>query len=153
MEDYLHPDKRAGNADRDRYVDHLAAMVASGHLKQEEFESRRDSALEAVTHGNLQELVSDLPSLPEPPARRMRTYRVAVNGRRCHMKTWLAVTGFFIVTTAFTGPVCAGIWHGFGHAPLQGGLTILLILANIVAGLVWGVTMAPDYERKEYIDD
>ena len=42
-------DKRVGRTDRDRYITHLANMVATEHLKDSEFDERRNRALVAVT--------------------------------------------------------------------------------------------------------
>ncbi|MFI5839094.1 DUF1707 domain-containing protein [Catenuloplanes sp. NPDC051500] len=53
---------RASDADRQRVVADLERHTAAGRLSLDEFTSRVDAALTARTHGDLVEVVSDLPS-------------------------------------------------------------------------------------------
>ncbi|WP_115852035.1 DUF1707 and DUF4190 domain-containing protein [Thermasporomyces composti] len=57
---------RASNADRERTADVLKAAHAEGRLDWGEYQRRLDQALRAKTYGELQALVSDLPSGPTP---------------------------------------------------------------------------------------
>lgn len=136
--------KRAGNSDRDKYVDHLSNCVATGHLKQSEFEERRDLALEAATHDELNALVRDLPGFPEP--RRVKvTKRMA--GGNFSLWQWLAgvITG--MAMAILPAPLMANAFHGADNGPLHGNLAILIIFLGVISTLVWGVVMAPDGEE------
>lgn len=53
---------RASDADRQRVVADLERHTAAGRLSLDEFTSRVDAVLAARTHGDLGELVSDLPA-------------------------------------------------------------------------------------------
>lgn len=61
-------DQRCSTEDRLRYQEHLANMFAEGRLSKETWEARHDAAAEAVTPGELEVLVRDLPSVSSPPA-------------------------------------------------------------------------------------
>jgi hypothetical protein len=52
---------RASDADRQRVVADLERHTAAGRLSLDEFSTRVDAALAARTHGDLVEVVSDLP--------------------------------------------------------------------------------------------
>jgi hypothetical protein len=54
---------RAGDADRNKYVDHLSKSVSTGHLTSEEFDVRSSRALTAKTIKDLDALIPDLPSM------------------------------------------------------------------------------------------
>lgn len=68
------PDKRVevriGDAERNRYIDHLGNMFSDGHLTQEEFDTRMNLATGARHESELRTLVQDLPDmrLSEKPA-------------------------------------------------------------------------------------
>ena len=57
------PRIRASDADRDRVASLLREHHAAGRLTAEEFHERMDSALEAKTLGELDELMTDLPAI------------------------------------------------------------------------------------------
>lgn len=57
---------RVSNADRERAADVLKAAHAEGRLDWAEYQRRLDQALRAQTYGQLQALVSDLPTGPAP---------------------------------------------------------------------------------------
>jgi hypothetical protein len=67
------PGKRACDALRERYVEHLTECLGRRFLTEEEFDVRRNAALSAVTEEQLQELIYDLPGLTERSTRRTRT--------------------------------------------------------------------------------
>ncbi|MFE5854532.1 DUF1707 domain-containing protein [Streptomyces sp. NPDC056500] len=56
------PEMRASDSERERVAERLREAVAEGRLTMEEFEERLDAAYRARTHGELEPLVSDLPS-------------------------------------------------------------------------------------------
>ena len=64
-----HPDLRIADADRERAVELLRAAAAEGRLDSDELEERVSRALAARTHGELDELLNDLPK-PHVPAPR-----------------------------------------------------------------------------------
>ncbi|MDA2808891.1 DUF1707 SHOCT-like domain-containing protein [Nocardiopsis suaedae] len=63
-------DYRAADSDRDAVAERLAAALAEGRLKEDEYRERLDAALSAVTLGDLDPLTADLPpagtSAPAP---------------------------------------------------------------------------------------
>jgi hypothetical protein len=64
-EDYVGLDAaRIGNADRDKYVEHLGNMYTQGYLDDEEFKVRSDKASAAVHYGDLRHVLDELPPLP-----------------------------------------------------------------------------------------
>jgi len=144
---------RVGHAERDKYVDHLSNMVATGHLKAEEFEERRDTALAATTRSELEKLVLDLPGLPPAPPAPTRDVRYALgfDRHKSHPSAWIAsmILGLSLILGA---PVMAHLCGGFDHAPGSGTLPIFMILAGIMTLLVFGVGLAPGENKTEMID-
>jgi hypothetical protein len=65
--------KRACDALRDRYVEHLTECLGRRYITEDEFDTRRNTALSAVTEDQLRELIYDLPALKERSTRRTRT--------------------------------------------------------------------------------
>lgn len=59
-------EKRIGDADRNRFIEHLGNMFADGHLSEDEFGERSDKANAAKTLSDLYPLVADLPDMPVP---------------------------------------------------------------------------------------
>ena len=59
------PHLRASDGDRERVADLLRENAAQGRLTMEEFHSRLDACFAAVTYGDLDALVGDLPG-PSP---------------------------------------------------------------------------------------
>ena len=145
-------DKRAGNEDRDRYIDHLAASVSTGHLKPWEFDERRDKALQALTHGDLQSLVRDLPAVKQVVKHKV-TYQVmtAPSGNiRFSPWRWVTTTVPSLAMVILTGPFMAQAFHGFDNAPLAGAVPTLLIFLGVILTLVFGIGFAPDHTETEY---
>jgi hypothetical protein len=66
---YPSPQVRAGDADRDRVIAELREHFADGSLAHESFVVRVDAALRARRHGELDEILSDLPGPRMSPAR------------------------------------------------------------------------------------
>jgi hypothetical protein len=73
-----HGELRASDSDRDRVVDRLRTAAAEGRLAAEELDERVRDALVAVTLGDLERLVRDLPS----PRRRAPADRGPASARR-----------------------------------------------------------------------
>lgn len=57
---------RIGRSDRDKYIEHLSNMYAEDRLTKDEFEERKNKAMEARIPSDLSVLVNDLPPLPLP---------------------------------------------------------------------------------------
>jgi Inner membrane component of T3SS, cytoplasmic domain/Domain of unknown function (DUF1707) len=66
---YPSPEVRVSDADRDRVIDELRERFADGSLGHESFVLRVDGALRARWHGELAELLSDLPGPRVSPVR------------------------------------------------------------------------------------
>lgn len=155
MRDYVPEErKRAGNADRDRYIDHLATAVSTGHISAQEFAERRDKALAAVTKEELRTLADDLPELPEPKrSTHLVTYQVGGSWYFSPVR-WGAALVLSAAMLVLPGPLCAAAWHGFNHAPGQGLLPVLLILGGVATLLGLGIGWAPDGStQKEFTDE
>ncbi len=60
----LPKETRIGDRVRNKYIDHLSAMLSDGVLTQEEFSERMDKAATAKWERELKELVADLPDMP-----------------------------------------------------------------------------------------
>lgn len=59
---------RASHTDRERAADVLKAGFAEGRLTKDEYERRVTAAYQAMTYGELQSLIADLPQGPVPMA-------------------------------------------------------------------------------------
>jgi len=70
------PSQRASDAERDEVVAHLRRQLVDGRLTLEEFADRVGTTLAARTHGELAEVVTDLPtrrsSVPAADRRSLR---------------------------------------------------------------------------------
>ena len=66
---YPSPEVRACDADRDRVIDELRERFADGSLAHESFVFRVDAALRARRHGELAEVLADLPGPRVSPVR------------------------------------------------------------------------------------
>jgi hypothetical protein len=150
MSDYVPEEKkRAGTADRDRYIEQLAAAISTGHISDHEFEERRDKALTAITQGDLRVLVSDLPQLPEPERKtHMVTYQVGGEWRFSPVR-WGCALILSSAMIVLPGPLMAAAFHGFDNAPLAGGLPVLMICAGVALLLGLGIGWAPESPKRE----
>ena len=112
------PDLRASDADRDRIVDQLRDHAAAGRITTEELEERADRALVARTVGDLDSLLSDLPS--ERSRRKAAARREAARrGFSEHLRTYLMVMALLVTIWALTGmgyfwPVWPALGWGIG---------------------------------------
>ena len=154
MSDYDVPEekKRAGNADRDRYIDHLASAVSTGHLSEEEFTERRDKALTARIKDDLMVLVKDLPPVPEPERKTHMVQYQLVGTWLFSPWRWGAALILSSALIVLPGPLCAAIYHGFDNAPLQGAMPVLLILAGVFSLLIGGIAWSPDAKHEEGVE-
>jgi hypothetical protein len=144
--------KRAGNADRDRYIDHLASAVSTGHLSEEEFTQRRDKALVATVKNDLMVLVRDLPDLPKQERKtHMVQYQLAGTWLFSPWR-WGAALILSSALIVLPGPLCAAIYHGFDNAPGQGIMPVLLILVGVFSLLIGGIAWSPDAKHEEVIE-
>jgi uncharacterized protein DUF1707 len=132
-------EKRIGNMERDQYADYLAFRVSTGHLKPEEFTERRDAALAAVTAGDLVTLTADLPPMPGP---KQHLVTLDWRGRTFSPARWAAAMAADLALIS-GGPILARVFHGLDHAPLEGSLPGMLILAGVIVLLVGGILLAP----------
>ncbi len=138
--------KRVGDAERDLYVEHLAGTVSTGHLRQREFEERRDAALAAVTAGDLMKLIADLPPV-EPPAQRM--VKLDQRGAKFSPARWAAWMLASLLPVAVPGPVLAGVFGGFGHIPLHGAQCLFLAVCGVVLFICAAIALAPSKSMPE----
>lgn len=58
--------RRVGDAQRNTYLEYLSDLHARGYLPAEEFEARKNAALNAEVEYDLNRLISDTPGLVEP---------------------------------------------------------------------------------------
>jgi hypothetical protein len=124
------PRIRASDADRDRAAALLRAHHAAGRLTAEEFGDRLDTALEAKTRGELDELMADLPAidlyqLPDASLRRIPPH---------HRQSLLpAEGGGSPHPVRFTpGTVAMGAW-----AVVSSALVAIWAVAAVVGGGTW----------------
>ena len=71
LENYPAAEMRASDADRDAVLSELSEHFQAGRLTAEEFDERAGQALAARTHGELRNLLRDLPATrpgPQAPA-------------------------------------------------------------------------------------
>lgn len=154
MPDYVpEADKRAGNADRDRYIDCLATAVSTGHISEQEFSERRDKALTAIKKGELKALVGDLPAIPESKrSTRVVTYQVGGSWHFSPVR-WGAALVLSAAMLVLPGPLFAAAFGGFNHAPLEGGLPVFLIMGGVALLLGLGIAWAPSDKETEVTDE
>jgi hypothetical protein len=109
---------RASDADRDRVVDALRDHAADGRLTTDELELRTDRALAALTVGELNGLLRDLPRLG--PSRRSAFLREAAwRTYEAHLRFYLLVMAMFVVLWAVGGmghfwPIWPAMGWGIG---------------------------------------
>ncbi len=112
------PNIRASDADRDRTASLLREHHAAGRLTSEEFSDRLDRAFAAKTVGEIDGLLSDLPSidlyrLPDSAlTRQPRQSQVARRNPGRHSAAWRAAWGVWFTVSL----VCFVIW-GLTTAP------------------------------------
>ncbi|MEU4342524.1 DUF1707 domain-containing protein [Nocardia sp. NPDC023852] len=110
------PEIRIGTAEREQAMRRLSDHFASGRLSVAEFDERSGSVAAALTHGDLDEVFTDLPAEPvtaaAPPADRTGGFLADWRARVVAAIPIIAVILFF--TT--------GSWLWFLAIPLAGAL-------------------------------
>ena len=113
---------RASDADREHVAERLRTATTEGRLAPEELEQRLGTALSARTYGELDAVVSDLPS-----ARPVRSRPRAVSIARSHPVVAVAALPFLLAAVAIaTVVIVTGLaalsliwvvfaWLAFGH--------------------------------------
>lgn len=114
------PEMRASDADRDRVVETLRDHGAAGRLTTDELEERTDLALAARTNGELDALLTDLPS-DQDRHRAAARREAARGGFRDHLRVYLMVMALLVAIWALTGmgyfwPVWPALGWGIGIA-------------------------------------
>jgi hypothetical protein len=124
------PRIRASDADRDRVASLLREHHAAGRLTAEEFHERMDSALEAKTLGELDELMTDLPAIdlyqlpdaslrrgPTRPGQSLLPADPGAHGGPAKftpgtvaMGAWAVVTSALVAIWAVAAVVGSGTW-------------------------------------------
>jgi hypothetical protein len=85
-----HGRMRAGDADRDRAAEMLGTAYSEGRLSRDEYDARLETALSARTHADLDQVVTDLPAGPVPPASpAARTSGLAVASLACGLARFI----------------------------------------------------------------
>jgi hypothetical protein len=102
---------RASDADREATVTRLQSAVGEGRIDLDEFGQRADAAYAAVTVGELDLLVADLPARPAPP--------VQIVGRRPQAEV-TSVFGDITLTVGSAPPQRAGTVFGDIRIDLRG---------------------------------
>lgn len=96
---------RAADADRSRVADALQRHYLEGRLTSEEFDERLGQALAARTHGELDALLRDLPSAPEPTTRPQRLPRRGTKPNlRAQVHRYVMVMALLVLIWALTTP-------------------------------------------------
>src|ERR1700735_3814956 len=106
------PDVRVSDADRDRTASLLREHHAAGRLTAQEFSERLDRAFAARTVGEIDSVLSDLPSidlysLPDSAlTRHPRQNQLARRGQGRRSNAWRAAWGVWFTVSL----VCFVIW-------------------------------------------
>ena len=108
---------RASNDDRQRIIEQLQAHYVAGRLSSSELESRVEQTLAAVTFGDLEVILADLPNLDaahQPAAEQARSREGHHQGRhhkphgerpfRSHVTSYLLVMTMLVIIWALTSP-------------------------------------------------
>jgi hypothetical protein len=131
---------RASDSDREDVAERLRAATAEGRLLAGELEQRLEGAFHALTYGDLDALVVDLPAAPAPlPARRRLGLPVLAGatlalGILLSVLAAAATTGYVRAHSAVAGgpPWMHGRPDGFYHAGPAGLVTAIAPLVMIV---------------------
>jgi len=129
------PSQRAGDTERNRYVDHLNRLHGLGYIPADEHGHRVTAALHARSVLQLNELISDLPALAQP-ARRLDPQVMLRPTRRAI--TLLVISSLLSVSLTVV-PGASTLAANMTRTPLW--VTALGFL-SLTAGLVWDVANA-----------
>jgi hypothetical protein len=125
---------RASDSERERVVEFLREHALVGRLNHDELEERIGLAYSAVTRGDLERLIGDLPRRNQPVPRRPRpTHAVAVE-KSHEPKPFMVLVG--LASLAIPMAVLAGVAVAlFVVIAMSGVVMPLLIVALVVAAL------------------
>jgi hypothetical protein len=138
------PEIRASDAERERVVSFLRDSAAEGRLTADELDERVGRAYAAVTRGQLERLVRDL---PRPPVARQRRPRRHVEGRPGPVTALGRPVGIVLLAFAalaamrLPGLLIVLVWAGFAVTVALVALVAVLALAlsPVIALLVLAV--------------
>jgi hypothetical protein len=123
LENYPAAEMRASDADRDAVLSELSEHFQAGRLTAEEFDERAGQALAARTHGELRNLLRDLPAArpgPQAPA----ATSTAAPSQRPSWPALLPVAALAGIAIAIAVAVSVGVAH---HRPGFLGLLLLVL--------------------------
>lgn len=124
-------DLRASDAERERVVEFLREHALVGRLNHDELEERIGLAYHAVTRGDLERLIGDLPRRDQPVARRPRPTR-AVERHDNGPKPFMVLVG--LASLAIPMAVLAGVLVAIAVVVAMSMVVLpLLILALVIA--------------------
>jgi hypothetical protein len=114
LDSYPAAEMRASDADRDAVLSELSEHFQAGRLTAEEFDERAGQALAARTHGELRDLLRDLPAARPGPATPAATSSAAPPQRSWRPALLpvaaLVVIGIVVVTSVGVGHDRWGFW-------------------------------------------
>jgi hypothetical protein len=129
-----YPDLRASDAERERVAVFLRDQAAIGRLTHEELEERVAAAYRAVTLGDLERLIADLPrARPPVPRRRRRPSRALLPVGFAALLCVAAPTALFIVAAVAVAVGVAAIALVFALGMAFGPFILVALL--IVAAM------------------
>jgi Domain of unknown function (DUF1707) len=120
--------RRAGDADRERYLAHLSSAFQGGFLQPDEFTRRSDAVHDCVYADELPPLIADLDPLPPPEAVVALPQRKAVTPTRAEK---LRLAGLVAVAMAFAFTL-GGILLG----PVGSGMITYVAPAFLIVGML-----------------
>jgi hypothetical protein len=110
---------RASDADREQVAEHLRRAAAEGRLRTDELEQRLGAAFSALTYGELDPLIADLPRTPDRrQANRAPTAVVIAGYAAVIAVVILAVMAVVLIATSLFA--LWAVWIIFGWAFLGG---------------------------------
>jgi Domain of unknown function (DUF1707) len=120
--------RRAGNADRTRYAEHITSQYAIGMLEPAEFEERLDAVNAARYADELPSLIAGLDPLPPPEKPKPTPVTdIAPLSRDVSAYKFARVFGMILTAVAAVLIVLANGIQGPGDAGAQGMAVILLV--------------------------
>jgi hypothetical protein len=124
LENYPAAEMRASDADRDAVLSELSEHFQAGRLTAEEFDERAGQALAARTHGELRNLLLDLPAARPGPRAPAATPAAAPQQR----PSWPA-----LLPVAALAGIAIAVAMSVGVAHYRPGFLWLLLLVLFVA--------------------
>jgi hypothetical protein len=138
-------DLRVSDAERERVVDFLRENALVGRLDHDELDERIGLAYAAVTRGDLERLIGDLPrgNAPRHPAPR-RPAKVARRREPSHAMVLVGVAALAIPMIALVGAALAIVAVGVMMTP------VVLVLLLLVAALKRRRPAAPPHWQRPH---